>query len=943
MKRLFTLLFFIASLGLAQGQIAFTNSTHLLSNSDFHSGVAIAVADMNGDGLDDIVRLSQGRAIHIEYQQPGDVFLSYVFGEIAATSQWSICVADVDNSGYNDILVGGRYDKIKFLRADANGTDYEMAFLPGANMFIQASNLADINNDGFIDFFACHDDGESRIWGNDGSGNLIEADEWIDMATVPPSDNSGNYGSVWTDFDNDGDLDLYIAKCRQGVNNPLDPRRINALYVNDGEGNFTEMAEAYGLKIGHQSWTAEFQDIDNDGDLDCFITNHDAPSQLLENDGTGVFTDITSSSGINVSGLPIQAIFRDFDNDGFVDLLVTGTQTNLFRNNGNKTFTKIVTVFDNNQIESFALGDLNNDGFVDVYAGYAQVYTTPSNIDDALWLNNGNDNHFLTVRLIGQESNRNGIGARLELYGPWGLQIREVRAGESYGITNSMSQHFGLGLHETADSLIIRWPSGNVDIYENLIADQFLTIIETTCVSPQVDIVANGPTTFCSGESLELEAPDGFATYLWSNGESTPSVTVAASGSYNVTVSDGSECFGVSNFINIIVDPDETPYIAALGDTVFCLGGSVELMASEAESYQWSTGETGSSIMATQSGDYTVAVQGLCEVFTSAPIIVNALVAPAPEVQNDTIFEPGTAALTAVGANLSWFDVPEGGEPLASGPEFITPFIEETTTFYVENLENFFGGTFFTGPPAHTGPTNFSGNAFNAQIIFDCHNPFTLKTVKVYTDTPGKRKIILLDSDLNLLHSKEIDIPEGEHDIELDFDVEPGVDLILTTDTQNNIQEFGFASPRLRRSENFSGFPFVIEELVTIKETNFGTNLYYYFYNWEVVKPSIDCLSERVGVEAVVDIPNYVKDPDAGRIRVFPNPGQTVFFVERNAATQGAAILQLFDTTGKLLRQEQWQAQENRHVLHVEKLPAGLYLLRYFSGEEVYSYKLLKE
>jgi hypothetical protein len=217
MKRLFTLLFFIASLGLAQGQIAFTNSTHLLSNSDFHSGVAIAVADMNGDGLDDIVRLSQGRAIHIEYQQPGDVFLSYVFGEIAATSQWSICVADVDNSGYNDILVGGRYDKIKFLRADANGTDYEMAFLPGANMFIQASNLADINNDGFIDFFACHDDGESRIWGNDGSGNLIEADEWIDMATVPPSDNSGNYGSVWTDFDNDGDLDLYIAKCRQGV------------------------------------------------------------------------------------------------------------------------------------------------------------------------------------------------------------------------------------------------------------------------------------------------------------------------------------------------------------------------------------------------------------------------------------------------------------------------------------------------------------------------------------------------------------------------------------------------------------------------------------------------------------------------------------------------------------------------------------------------------
>ncbi|MCB0547096.1 MAG: CRTAC1 family protein, partial [Phaeodactylibacter sp.] len=465
------------------GQLSFTNGNNLLSNSAFHSGVAIAVVDMNGDGLDDIVRLAQGRQLQIEYQQSaGTSFLNYTFGNLSAQSQWSMCVADVDNDGYNDVLAGGRYDNVKLVRAMEGGTSYEMSNLPGAGLFVQGSNLVDINNDGWVDYFACHDDGESRIWSNDSTGQFITADEWIDMATVPASDNSGNYGSIWTDFDNDGDIDLYIAKCRQGVNNPSDPRRINALYLNIGENTFVEAADSFNLKIGAQSWTADFQDIDNDGDYDCFITNHDVPSMLLENDGSGHFTDITDGSGINILGLPIQGVMRDFDNDGFVDILVAGTRQHLFLNNGDKTFTELENPFDNNQMESFAIGDLNHDGFLDVYGGYAQVYTTPSNIDDVIWLNDATSgNNFIAISLVGKESNRNGIGARIEAYGPWGIQVREVRAGESYGIMNSMTQHFGLGTHEMVDSLVIRWPSGNIDTLQNLAANQFITVIENSC------------------------------------------------------------------------------------------------------------------------------------------------------------------------------------------------------------------------------------------------------------------------------------------------------------------------------------------------------------------------------------------------------------------------------------------------------------------------------
>ncbi|MFM9949824.1 MAG: FG-GAP repeat domain-containing protein, partial [Saprospiraceae bacterium] len=380
----FLLAALLCSAGLLPAQVSFTKANAALALADSYSGVAIAVADMNADGFDDIVHLDQGRILTIQYQKPdGSGFTTAVLGSVSGQSQWSMCVADVDNNGFNDVLTGGRYDGVKLYQADAAGSNYTMGMLPGSNIFIQGSNFADINNDGWLDVFACHDDAAGRIWGNNGAGVLVEANTWIDLATVPASDNSGNYGSVWSDFDNDGDLDLYIAKCRQGVNDPTDPRRINALYVNDGAGNFTEDAETANLKIGAQSWTADFGDIDNDGDMDCFITNHDVPSMLLINDGAGVFTDITVTSELDVTGLPIQGVFRDFDNDGWVDIIVSGSQDHIFRNNGNLTFTKIQGLFNSDEIESFAIGDLNHDGRPDIYAGYAQIYTTPSNIPDA--------------------------------------------------------------------------------------------------------------------------------------------------------------------------------------------------------------------------------------------------------------------------------------------------------------------------------------------------------------------------------------------------------------------------------------------------------------------------------------------------------------------------------------------------------------------------------
>jgi len=500
---------FFLLIGMCHSSFAqsFTNQTSLLSNTDFHSGVAIGIADMNGDEKDDIIHLSEGKNLHVEYQQAANApFTTYSFGDISSNREWSLCIADADKNGFNDILTGGAYNNIKLLKANATGSAFTLSNLPSSNIFLQGSNFVDIDNDGWADIFACHDDDESRSYRNTGNGDFVFDDALIN--TTLPSGNSGNYASIWTDYDNDGDLDMYLSKCRQGVTDPTDPRRVNLLFQNDGTNNFTEVATAANLQFGDQSWSADFADIDNDGDLDFFVLNHYTASLLMENNGDGTFTDITAASGMapDLELFGIQSIFRDFDNDGFMDLLVSGTEHRLFKNNGDNTFTNLANPFTTDWIESFAIGDLNRDGFLDIYAGYAALFNTPTDKGDILFMNDGNDNNFFSVLLEGTVSNVNGIGARVELYGDWGIQIREVRSGEGYGIMNSFNQHFGLGTATEIDKIVVKWPSGIVDSVLNPTINQFFNLTEdSTEPEPADQTITFGPIT----DKLTIENPFG--------------------------------------------------------------------------------------------------------------------------------------------------------------------------------------------------------------------------------------------------------------------------------------------------------------------------------------------------------------------------------------------------------------------------------------------------
>lgn len=438
----------------------FTDMTNILNNT---WGSTPCVADMNGDGLDDVVTLTTGSGndISIDYQQPDGTFDQVIYDVNAQTTpSWSIAAGDLNSDGYLDIMFGGG-SRVAFYLSNSSGTAYTEQFI-NDYIFSQRINIADIDGDGDLDAFACHDVDLSHPYRNDGTGFMTEDQSLI--ATVPLA---GNYASVFTDFDNDGDTDLYIAKCRGG-SSPGAVERENALYVNDGSNNYSGNVIAdYGLFDNEQSWVTIFEDFDNDGDFDTYTVNHTAQCFLRENDGTGNFTDASAGSGLDVSDLGSWALIgADFDNDGWVDMLMEssfGIDKEYYHNNGtgDMTFTGSPLPFNKG-----ALGDLNNDGYIDVFTG------------GTLWMNDGGNNNHLKVSLTGTNSNINGIGARVECYSDMGMQIRECRAGENFKPMSSLDVFFGLGTDSEVDSVIVRWPSGQVDVVENPAINTRVSVLE---------------------------------------------------------------------------------------------------------------------------------------------------------------------------------------------------------------------------------------------------------------------------------------------------------------------------------------------------------------------------------------------------------------------------------------------------------------------------------
>jgi hypothetical protein len=437
----------------------------------------IAVSDMNGDYLDDIVSVSENTVqVHFQSNTGGFNAVNYTTPTIPNMPSWSMAIADFNKDGYNDLLYGGG-NGVSFLKSNGNGTGYNHS-TTSDYVFSQRSNFVDLNNDGNLDAFVCHDVAPNVYYMNDGNGNLT-----FNQGGIGDHPNGGNYGSIWIDYNNDGLQDLFIAKCRGGQNTA----KINELHRNNGDGTFTNVSLEANLSDSVQTWSSAWNDFDNDGDMDVVVgasSFSDGSHKVMKNNGDGTFTNITTGSGWDdFTGLSIEYVSYDFNNDGFADVF---TNDYIMYNNGDFTFTPIQV-----PMGVAAIGDLNNDGFLDVQVG------------NNIYFSSGNSNNWIKLNLEGVQSNRNGIGARVELYGNWGKQIRDVQAGIGFRHMGTLNVQFGIGTENSIDSIIVKWPSGLKDVICSPSINTNFFIKEGSGALPNSEFTVNS-NTINTGESVSV-------------------------------------------------------------------------------------------------------------------------------------------------------------------------------------------------------------------------------------------------------------------------------------------------------------------------------------------------------------------------------------------------------------------------------------------------------
>ncbi|MEH6536742.1 MAG: FG-GAP-like repeat-containing protein [Psychroserpens sp.] len=421
-------------------------------------GYDLTVVDMDGDNLDDIVSASATN-VNIHYQLSAGGFNEV---DIATTNAnflpgWSMAAADFDRNGKTDLLYGAG-NGVTFMKQNSAGTGFTE--LSGSDyVFSQRSNFVDINEDGHLDAFVCHDVEPNVYYINDGSGNLTfyQSNTTPDApANLGDYPSGGNYGSIWIDYNNDRNIDMFIAKCG-GVTD----RRRNIMLTSNGDGTYTENGASLGLDDPMQTWSSSWADYDNDGDMDLFVGASSGTHKLMRNNMDGTFTDVTSGAGVSGAPTGHENVSHDIDNDGYLDILCNGT---ILYGKGDLTFEDS----DSSQLDykNGSFGDLNNDGFLDAY------------YNGNIYWNLTTSNNWITINTIGVQSNIDGIGARVELYTSSGVQIRDVRSGEGFEYMSTLNTHFGIGTDAAISHIIIYWPNTGCETYMNPDINQPFNAIE---------------------------------------------------------------------------------------------------------------------------------------------------------------------------------------------------------------------------------------------------------------------------------------------------------------------------------------------------------------------------------------------------------------------------------------------------------------------------------
>jgi hypothetical protein len=419
----------------------------------------------------------------------------------SSSNQHGSAWGDYDNDGYLDLIVTAGNPEIAHSMLYRNNGDGTFSWtnneiyrdtLYYADPGVHAPSWGDYDNDGLLDLFIGAHDIFNRLFHNNGGGSFTRILDHVlvnDESSGPASE-----GRAWVDYDDDGDLDLYVSNLFVRPS----PRFTSVLYRNDGEGQFTRIIDSGLSRFQERTFGSCWADYDNDGLADLFLANRKRNS-LYHNDGDGTFTRVSSSKvvqdTISSSATFGTCAWGDYDNDGFIDLYVTTLDFGfpnpptlgsfLYHNDGDGGFTKVIEGPVATELTTGASGaswvDYDNDGFLDLFVAQGAHAPTPQ--VNLLYHNDGNDNGWLNVKLVGTVSNRSAIGAKVRVNafyrGASRWQVREVSGGDGNGNQQSLNAEFGLSDSTTIDTVRVEWPSGIVQELHDVAPRQFVTIVET--------------------------------------------------------------------------------------------------------------------------------------------------------------------------------------------------------------------------------------------------------------------------------------------------------------------------------------------------------------------------------------------------------------------------------------------------------------------------------